>query len=187
MAAGAIGLRELYSILQGQIRRHDAVLEAMRALARATLTVSAVVLGAMAVSLGNLVVFVQEGYPHGLLPHAAAAVIALAVAGLVGIVASVVLSVRAVSVTRVRQPISRNDFGAGGSCAVEGMLESTEEEVYGSLVEGCVDSLEDREKAIDRVGFRTSWAQVFLLGGLVVASAGITFALALVASGLGPG
>lgn len=119
MAARTIGLKELYNILQGQIRRHDAVLEAMRALARATLAVSAVVLGIMTVSLGSLVVFVHESYPHGLSPHASAAVTALIVAGLVGIVASVVLSVRAVSVTRVRQPISRNDFGVDGNFAIK--------------------------------------------------------------------
>jgi len=158
----------------------------MRSLAQATPAVGAAVLGIMIISLGNLAVFMHESYPHGMPPQVTAAV-SLVAAGLVGIMASVVLSVRAVSVTRVRQPISREGFGSDARGTIEGMLDASDDEVYGELVESCVDALEDRERAIDSVGFRTSWAQVSLLGGLLVAGVGIMMALVLVASSTGSG
>lgn len=179
---------DMYKMLLGQICGHDAVLEAMRALARATLAVSAVVLGIMIISLGNLVVFVHGSHPHAIPPQTAMVIMALAVAGLGGIMASVVLSVRAVSVSRVRQPISRGDFGKGERevrHALENMHDATDDEVYRNLVETCVAALGDRERAIDTVGFRTSWAQMLLLAGLLASGAGITIALALVLTAVG--
>lgn len=179
--------RELYNMLLGQIRDHDAVLEAMRALARATLAVSAVVLGIMIISLGNLVIFIHGSYPHGIPLQAATVIIALTVMGLGGIMAAVVLSVRAVSVSRVRQPISYRDFGEGARHVLENMRSATDDEVYGNLAETCVAALKDRETAIGTVGFRTSWAQVFLLAGLLASGAGITIALVLVLTSVGSG
>lgn len=178
----------MYSILSGQIHGHDAVLGSTRSLAQATLAVSAVVLGIMIISLGNLVIFIHGSHPHAIPPQVATAIMVLMAAGLGGIMASVVLSVRAVSVSRVRQPISRGDFGKGGKGvrhALEKMHNATEDEVYGNLVETCVAALEDRERAIDAVGLRTSWAQVLLLAGLLVTGTGVTIALALVLAAVG--
>lgn len=78
----------------------------------------------------------------------------LVAAGLAGIMAPVAPSVRALSVTRVRQPISREGSGGDARGTIEGMLDADDDEVYGELVESCVGALEDREGAIDGVGFR---------------------------------
>jgi len=76
-----MNLRELYMVLREQIRDHDATLEAMRALARATLAVSAVVLGIMIISLGNLVALVNDGRLGELFtPAKIAALVAIAAA-----------------------------------------------------------------------------------------------------------
>jgi len=61
----SLGLGLLYMVLRGQIRDHDAILEAMRALARATLAVSAVVIGITMTSLGNPVAPVNYGCQTG--------------------------------------------------------------------------------------------------------------------------
>jgi len=48
-------------MLREQIREHDTMLGAMRALARATLAAGAVVLGIMIVSLGSLMALSKDG------------------------------------------------------------------------------------------------------------------------------
>lgn len=170
-----MGLRELYMALRGQIRDHDAILEAMRALARATLAVSAVVLGIMIISLGNLVALVNDGRLEGLSPQVEAAVMITIATGLGGIMASVVFSVLAVGVSPVKTPISRNDFGKGRDvrASIGKMASAPDDEVYGNLAETCVRALEDREREISRVGLRTTQAQAFLLAGLLIAGAGV--------------
>jgi len=72
-----MSFRELYAVFRELIRDHDSTLEAMRALARATLAVSAVVLGIMIISLGNLVALVSDGRLGGLSPLAETAVMAI--------------------------------------------------------------------------------------------------------------
>jgi len=170
-----MNLRELYMVLREQIRDHDATLEAMRALARATLAVSAVVLGILIISFGNLAVLVNDGLLGGLSAPAEIAVMVAIAAGLGGIMASVVFSVLAVRVSYVRAPISRDDFGGDGTIGetIGKMVSAPDERVYGTLVETCAMALADRERDISRVGFRTTLAQAFLLAGLVVAGTGV--------------
>jgi len=62
----AMGLRELCAMLRAQIRDHDAMLGAMRALARAVLVVSAAVLGTPFIRLGSLASPVNGGRLGGL-------------------------------------------------------------------------------------------------------------------------
>jgi len=57
----AMSFRELYAVFRELIRDHDSTLEAMRALARATLAAGAVVLGIMIVSLGSLMALSKDG------------------------------------------------------------------------------------------------------------------------------
>jgi len=170
-----MNLRDLYAALREQIRDHDAILEAMRALARATLAASAVVLGIMIVSLGTLVTLVIDGRLGGLSPAAETAVMAAIVAGLAGIMVSVVLSMLAVRVSCVTPPISRNDFGKDDDVreAIGRIVRAPDDRVYETLVGACIKSLEDRERDISRVGFRTTLAQAFLLAGLLVAGTGV--------------
>ena len=184
-----MGLRALYMALREQIRDHDAILEAMRALARATLAVSAVVLGIMIISLGNLVALVNDGRLVGLSPMAETVVMVGIAAGLGGIMASVVFSVLAVGVSPMRTPISRDDFGKGRdvAAAIGTMAGAPDDEMYRNLSETCVKALEDREREISRVGIRTTQAQVSLLAGLLVAGTGVMIMfLALVSGSVQP-
>jgi len=171
----AMSFRELYAVFRELIRDHDSTLEAMRALARATLAVSAVVLGIMIISLGNLVALVSDGRLGGLSPLAETAVMAIIAAGLGGIMASVVFSVLAVGVSPVRTPMPSDDFGKGRDvgASIEKMASAPDDRVYRTLVESYVRSLEDRERDISRVGLRTTQAQAFLLAGLLLAGTGV--------------
>lgn len=163
--------REIYMMARGQIREHDSALVIMMALARATLAVSAVVLGIMIISLGNLVVFMHETYlnqqePAGLSGQSMVALLVCVVAGLGLIMSSTALSVRAVGVLYVRQPITSDDFGKGGKAdpaVIESIVMVPDDKAYDDLIASCVEALRDRETAAAKVGARTALAQKFLL------------------------
>lgn len=178
-----------------QIREHDSALDTMMALARATLAVSAVVLGIMIISLGNLVVVMHETYLNqqglaGLSGQSMAALLVCVVTGLGLIMASTALSVRAVGVIHIRQPISSADFGEGGKAdpaVIKNMVMVPDDRAYDDLIASCVEALRDREVAVAKVGARTAMAQKFLLAGLLFAGAGVMVALpALAATSLPP-
>lgn len=165
------------------------------ALARATLAVSAVVLGIMIISLGNLVLFMHETYlnqqePEGLSGQSIAAILACVVTGLILIMFSTALSVRAVGVLYIRQPISSEDFGKGGKAdpaVIKNLVTVPDDQAYDDLIASCVEAMKDREMAVARVASRTALAQKFLLAGLLFAGAGVMIALpALAATSLPP-
>ena len=187
--------REIFLTTREQIREHDSALDTMMALARATLAVSAVVLGIMIISLGNLVVVMHETYLNqqglaGLSGQSMAALLVCVVTGLGLIMASTALSVRAVGVIHIRQPISSADFGKGGKAdpaVIKNMVMVPDDRAYDDLIASCVEALRDREVAVAKVGARTAMAQKFLLAGLLFAGAGVMVALpALAATSLPP-
>lgn len=187
--------REIFMMTREQLREHDAVLETMMALARSTLAVSAVVLGIMVISLGNLVAFMHEAYltqqePTGLSGQSMVALLVCVVMGLGLIMFSTALSVRAVGVLYVRQPITSEDFGKGGKAdpaVIEDIVMEPDDKAYDDLIASCVEALRDRETAAAKVGTRTAMAQKFLLAGLLFAGAGVMVALpALAVTSLPP-
>jgi len=187
--------REIFLTTREQIREHDTALGIMMALARATLAVSAVVLGIMIISLGNLVVVMHEIYLNqqglaGLSGQSMAALLVCVVAGLSLIMASTALSVRAVGVLYIRQPITSDDFGKEGKAdpaVIKNMVMVPDDRAYDDLIASCVEALRNREVAVAKVGMRTAMAQKFLLAGLLFSGAGVMVALpALAATSLPP-
>jgi len=89
------------------------------------------VLGIFAMCLVNLGFFVHAICPLERLEHATSVVTTMMVEGLVGTVASVVLSVCVVGVASVRHIVCRNDFGADGSYAIEDTIKLVYYDVSG--------------------------------------------------------
>lgn len=177
--------REFYEILHGQVGERDSSLEAARALARAVLAASAVLLGIMVVSLGNLALFILEMHkdgadPGGLPWQALVLITVCSVAGLGFIMASAAFSVRALTVPYVRYAISREDFSSGEGIdmdAVGRAVRSSADKMYDDLIVSCIRALEDRERVLAKVGARTSMAQKCLLAGILLVGGGVIAAL----------
>ena len=180
--------KDIYHATQEQIRHHDTVLEGQKARARTLLSVGAVLLGIMAISLGNYAGFVQGNYdgvindPQMLLVQAIAVTMMLGVAGLGGAMTSVIFSARALSVSYAHQPIMSENFRNGDYTEdeiLDALVNMPEHETYMMLTKSCIQALRSREQDLDKIGARASMAQTSLLSGLVLAGTGAMVTLAV--------